>query len=432
MNFWFRVNFLYLYVLRHVVQRKVWGRLVGKIIGGKYALLEKIGQGGNGSVYRARDLRLGKYWAVKALKTGGKQEGEILKSLDHSMIPRVVDYLEEQGKLWLVMDYIEGKNLQQLHESGGLSRRKLLDLAIDLCSVLYYLHNLTPPYIYGDLKPENLIISQEGKLFLVDFGAGAGRCRGVCEGTIGYAAPEQASGIVTCRSDIYAFGMTWRYLLCGGVGGDWKRILDKCCQRLPRKRYQKIQELEKCLKRMKRKRESRHLFFLLSGSLVICAVAGYSTGNKGMEGHRKWEKHMEGKERENGAILGNLAKALAQAARVRKEEERSRRLREVATELEKFYREASESGWKLRGGLLVAWAYREMEDRKRAEEVYGELLSLYPDSGECYGSYGCMLLDVGADEKCLQDLYEAGEQAVVDKQEYNYRIWINRLNERED
>ncbi|MCI9545971.1 MAG: protein kinase [Lachnospiraceae bacterium] len=406
--------------------------MVGKVVGYKYALLEKIGQGGKGSVYRARDLRLGKYWAVKALETGGKQEGEILKSLDHSMIPRVVDYLEEQGKLWLVMDYIEGKNLQQLHESGSLSRRGLLDLAIDLCSVLYYLHNLNPPYVYGDLKPENLVISQEGKLFLVDFGAGVGRYRGVCEGTPGYAAPEQAVGIISCLSDIYAFGRTWKYLLGGGVGVDWKRILDKCCQRSPRKRYQKIQELERCLKRMKRKREGRRLFFLLSGALAVCAVAGYSAGNKGNESLKKWEKSVEKKEGENGAILGKLAEALGQAARVQKKEERIRWLREVTVELEKFYQEGSGSCWKLRAGLLVAWAYREMEDRKRAGEVYKELLSLYPDSGECYGSYGCMLLEDGADEKCLQDLYEAGEQAVVNKQEYNYRIWVNRLNKRED
>ena len=70
--------------------------MVGKMIGEKYILLEKIGRGGGGSVYKARDVRLGKQWAVKLLGTGKAGEAAVLKSLDHPMIPRVVDYLEEE------------------------------------------------------------------------------------------------------------------------------------------------------------------------------------------------------------------------------------------------------------------------------------------------------------------------------------------------
>ena len=98
--------------------------MVGKMIGEKYILLEKIGRGGGGSVYKARDVRLGKQWAVKLLGDGRAGEAAVLKSLDHSMIPRVVDYLEEGGNLWLVMDYIPGKNLRGREEDncGWVSR----------------------------------------------------------------------------------------------------------------------------------------------------------------------------------------------------------------------------------------------------------------------------------------------------------------------
>lgn len=110
--------------------------MIGKVIGDKYVLLKKIGQGGSGSVYLARDLRLGKQWAVKVLEEEDGREASVLKSFEHSMIPRIVDCLKEQGKIWLVMDYISGRNLSELQRSKALSRNRLLDLAIDLCQVL--------------------------------------------------------------------------------------------------------------------------------------------------------------------------------------------------------------------------------------------------------------------------------------------------------
>lgn len=412
--------------------------MIGKVIGEKYVLLEKIGQGGNGRVYKARDLRLGKQWAVKQLGAGKFREAEVLKSLEHSMIPRVVDCLEEEGDIWLVMDYIPGKNLMELCREGRLTGSALLGWAIDLCQVLAYLHGLNPPYIHGDLKPENLVVSQEGKLFLVDFGAGAKRQGGVCEGTPGFAAPEQARGIVTGCSDIYAFGKTWGLLLGSRAGAGWKKIIEKCCRPSPKKRYQQIREVEKLLIKMKKNRENRWLFLFLAGALSVCAAAGYTTGNEKID--REWElpaqesissgRQMEvagEDEKERWKELGRLAKELSQAAGISRESARQRGIHEAAEQMGNFYREERQQNRKQRAGLLLAWAYREENCLSQAESLYRELLLFYPDSAECYGSYGCMLLKQGADQKYLESLYEAGEQAVSDKEEYHYRIWARRM-----
>ena len=421
--------------------------LVGKMIGEKYILLEKIGRGGGGSVYKARDVRLGKQWAVKLLGTGKAGEAAVLKSLDHPMIPRVVDYLEEEGNLWLVMDYIPGKNLRELHRTGGISRRLLLEWALDLCQVLSYLHSLTPPCVHGDLKPENLVVSQDEKLFLVDFGAGAGRRGGICEGTPGFAPPEQEMGVVTCQCDIYAFGRTWELLLGRSAGSDWKKVIEKCCRQSPKKRYQEMGEVERRLRKMKRRRERGRFFVLLAGALAVCAAAGYSAGLgesvDGMWGDRQASgafERQEEREAQKGAQseemrwreLGNLAEELGQAAEIRKEPDRQNGLHAAAENLKLFYEEERQKGRKLRAGLILARGYREDNCMDLAEKIYQELLLLYPDSAECYGSYGCMLWAMGAGKKRLRALYQQGERAVSDKNEYNYRIWAERMKEMGD
>lgn len=421
--------------------------LVGKMIGEKYILLEKIGRGGGGSVYKARDMRLGKQWAVKLLEKGKAQEAEVLKSLDHSRIPRVVDFLEEGGNEWLVMDYIAGKNLRELHRAGGISKGLLLEWAIDLCQVLSYLHSLKPPYVHGDLKPENLVVSREGKLFLVDFGAGAGRRDGIWEGTPGFAAPEQKKGIATCQSDIYAFGKTWELLLGHSAGAEWEKILEKCCRQSPGKRYQQIGKVERRLRKMKRRRESRILFLLLAGALAVCAAAGYSAGLGKPAAERAENRQKdsplqrtEGEEpektEESGTErwmeLGNLAEELGQAAGMQKESDRQNGLHQAAENLRLFYEAEKQKDRKLRAGLILARGYREENCGEQAEKIYQELLILYPDSAECYGSYGCMLLTMGVDKTRLKKLYQTGEQAVLDKNEYNYRIWVRRMKEMRD
>ncbi len=417
--------------------------MIGKIIGEKYVLLEKIGQGGGGSVYKARDLRLGKQWAVKLLGAGKGQEAGILKKLDHSMIPRVVDCLEEDGDMWLVMDYIQGRNLMEMHRKGGLSKKALLGWALDLCQVLAYLHGLDPPYVHGDLKPENLMASWEGKLFLVDFGAGAGRRGGVCEGTPGFAAPEQSQGIVTFCSDIYAFGKTWELLLGPRAGPKWKRILKKCCRSSPEKRYQQIQEVEKRLLKMKDRGKNPWLFPLLAGALAVCGASGYSAGN-GMlsekavlarqdpDGRRAAKGEGEEDEKGRWKELGDLAEELGRGAGIQNETVRKKEIQEAAGHLEIFYTSERQPDRKRRAGLLLARAYREEDCLFQSEELYRELIDLYPDSAEVYGSYGCMLLEAGARQEQLESLYRIGQKKVSDKEEYNYRIWTERMENMEE
>ena len=97
--------------------------------------------------------------------------------------------------------------------------------------------------------------------------------------------------------------------------------------------------------------------------------------------------------------------------------------------MEELYRKAHQREWELRSGLLLAWGYWKMGDTAGAKGVYQELLGSYPHSGECYGSYGCLLLETGADGGKLKQLYERGERMVWDKEGYNYQIWVKRIEE---
>ena len=132
----------------------------GKILRGKYCLLQEIGRGGEGVVYLARDTELGKRWCIKCTE---KSPGiRLLCQLEHDHLPQVVDYWEEENCAVLVMEYIAGKTLQEVLRAGTVTRRQGMEWTRQLLHVVSYLHRQSPPLLHGDLKPENLMISTEG------------------------------------------------------------------------------------------------------------------------------------------------------------------------------------------------------------------------------------------------------------------------------
>lgn len=203
-----------------------------KTVGGRYRLLMPIGKGGMSTVWLAMDTTLGKQWAVKEIKLTDDAkhrklvvesllaEANLLKSLDHAAIPRIVDLVDEDGVLYVVMDYIEGKTLSQvLKEGGPQSEDDVIDWAIQLCDVLDYLHHRTPALVYRDLKPSNVMLHADGTIRLIDFGI-------TCEegmlvdgahvlGTKGFGAPEQyrPGSAIDRTADIYGLGATMYTLL---------------------------------------------------------------------------------------------------------------------------------------------------------------------------------------------------------------------------
>lgn len=197
----------------------------GSLLNGRYRIVEILGQGGMASVYRAVDENLGMEVAVKEnLFTTDeyarqfRREAVILANLRHPNLPRVTDHfsIEDQGQ-YLVMDYIEGEDLRQrLDRLGPLPDEEVIILGAAVCDALAYMHSLNPPVLHRDLKPGNVKITPQGRIFLVDFGlakvvqnTSLVTTTGARAMTPGYSPPEQYGTAHTdSRTDIYSLGAT--------------------------------------------------------------------------------------------------------------------------------------------------------------------------------------------------------------------------------
>lgn len=211
----------------------------GHVVQDRYKIEKMLGEGGMGSVYLASDTRLPRQWALKELIQNTQDEAEralaeqsfvaeaqILSNLNHPSLPRVVDFFQENGRHYLVMDYVEGVTLEHQLEKSPLSVGEAIRLGVQMCEALEYLHGQTQPVIFRDLKPANIIITKSGKPMLVDFGIarvfrqGAGTDTRAL-GTPGYAAPEQyGRGQSDHRTDLYALGATLHHSLSGSDPGE--------------------------------------------------------------------------------------------------------------------------------------------------------------------------------------------------------------------
>lgn len=198
-------------------------------------------------MYLARDLELGVFRAVKELPISNRKEAGLLRLLEHPLLPKMIDYAERDEFCYIIMEYIRGKSLEQyLKEDYIFSIKEILDIADAILQVLEYLHSRKPAVFYGDLKPSNLMMTSQKRLYLVDFGSATfsySAFHGEMKGTRGYAAPEQLKGSVGAPSDFYALGKTLerlcgrqkiKYLMkCPLLG----KFLLKCCRVEPGKRW---------------------------------------------------------------------------------------------------------------------------------------------------------------------------------------------------
>ncbi|MBX9949787.1 MAG: serine/threonine protein kinase [Candidatus Obscuribacterales bacterium] len=201
----------------------------------RYRFCQPLGQGGMGVIYLAEDKSQGNnQCVVKQLISKPsnpdeqfeaerlfKREVEILRQLDHSGIVRFSDFhVTDDGKYFLVMDYVPGKNLDSIVQNyGPFGSEATVEIGIQCCEVLEYLHERDQPIIYRDLKPSNLMLTPEGQIVFIDFGIARmfmpkeAATRVV---TAGYSPPEQYFGRPETRSDLYALGATLGHL-CTGV-----------------------------------------------------------------------------------------------------------------------------------------------------------------------------------------------------------------------
>ena len=196
---------------------------------GRYRLIRKLGEGGQGCVWLAEHEGLHSLFAMK-LAYGDRdalerkllrRESERMRELEDRRIPYLVDFFEEEELSALVMEYVDGISLAEyLEQNAPLGEREAGELMIRLCDIVAYLHEARPPVLYRDIKPANFMISETGELRLLDFGTAlteSGRSgNAVICGTPGYAAPEQLQG-KSCHADadVYALAAVWSYMLTG-------------------------------------------------------------------------------------------------------------------------------------------------------------------------------------------------------------------------
>ncbi len=173
-----------------------------------YEILEQIGEGGGGVVYRAIHKRLQKEVVLKRIKGSGslldfRTEVDILKKLRHSYLPQVLDFLDTPEGVYTVMDFIPGKSLQKMLDEGHkFTEKEVLKYARQLCEALDYLHSQKTPVIHGDIKPDNIMITPEDNVCLIDFnisGNMTGNGAQVFGYTPGYSSPEQVKAFDELR-----------------------------------------------------------------------------------------------------------------------------------------------------------------------------------------------------------------------------------------
>lgn len=207
----------------------------GTLLMNRYLIQDVIGVGGMGSVYRARDMHFPnviKLVAVKeminmapdplvrqTIKENFEREANILVTLDHPTIPKIFDYFSYEEKSYLVEEFVNGKDLEYLlsNTNSFFAEPQVLSWAIDMCDVIHYLHEHKPePIVFRDIKPSNIMINQQNRVILVDFGIAklfkSGQ-KGTMIGTEGYSPPEQYRGESSPLVDVYALGATLHHIL---------------------------------------------------------------------------------------------------------------------------------------------------------------------------------------------------------------------------
>lgn len=207
--------------------------MIGELLGKRYKILEKIGEGGMALVYKARCSLLNRIVAVKVLKPQYSSDEEFVKrfrreaqaaaSLSHPNIVNIYDVGKERDIDYIVMEYVEGKTLKDIiKEEAPLEEKKAINIALQICDALFHAHKNY--IIHRDIKPHNIIITEDNRVKVMDFGIARAATSstltdtGSVYGSVHYFSPEQArGGYVNEKSDLYSLGVVMYEMLTGRV-----------------------------------------------------------------------------------------------------------------------------------------------------------------------------------------------------------------------
>lgn len=272
----------------------------GDILSGRYQIMEKIGQGGTGIVYKAYDRNLQKYVVLKKIKDhfagqlNDRIEVDILKRLHHPYLPQVYDFISLDSQIFTVMDYIDGKELKWFGDHGYVLDEKTIRKWLEqLLEVLGYLHAQVPKIIHGDIKPANIMVTANGDICLIDFNIslGDGDLSAILGVSEAYGAPEQVKKAALARqgrahqmillderTDIYSLGKSFRVQMEEGAreGALYSEalwdIVGKAMQEDPDKRYQNAEKMLYAVRNIE-KSDKQYRKYFMTGLLIHIGYA---------------------------------------------------------------------------------------------------------------------------------------------------------------
>lgn len=369
-----------------------------------YQILEKLGEGSGGVVYLAYHRRLQKEVVLKQIKSKGlsmadkRQEVDILKNLNHSFLPQVLDFLMMGDEVYTVMSYIPGKSLARLMREGArFSLGQLIRWGMQITSALNYLHSQRPPVIHGDIKPANIMLTPQGNICLIDFNISFFLDENAILGyTDGYSSPEQYIIALDSASerpignyrkidekaDIYSVGATFYHLATGRRMRDYRdqidydllvsrtseafaQIIAKAVEKDPNKRFNSAFEMFQAFQNVERK-DGKYRALLKRQTAVRIALFACMAGF---------------------IVMGGLG------------------IHTIRVERTDEYNDLVEKQDE----------YREAGDYEKQEETFEEASAILPSSLESYYQNACALYEQEAYQDCISFIeYDVEQNEKID------------------